>query len=264
MVVEQGGKQGGKQGGEQRAVTGRYAVGCDGARSVIRHAMGVEFAGETYPETTILATTRFPFDEHLPGLSNVSYCWKAAGGNFSLLRLPGVWRTSIYPAEDRSIEESLSPAAIAQSLAEIVPAAGNTEVLEVRPYRVHQRIATQYRQGRLLLAGDAAHLNSPAGGMGMNGGVHDAFNLADKLARVWRGETESLLDLYERQRRPIAQQQIIAQSDANRVRMRERDPAKRQEILAGLKAVIAEPEKLRVHLLKTSMITGLKQAAAIS
>ncbi|MBC7622180.1 MAG: FAD-dependent monooxygenase [Aeromicrobium sp.] len=260
LVVEQGGERG----GEQRTVTGRYAVGCDGARSVIRHAMGVEFSGETYPETTILATTRFPFDEHLPGLSNVSYCWKAAGGNFSLLRLPGVWRTSIYPAEDRSIEESLSPAAIAQSLAEIVPAAGNTEVLEVRPYRVHQRIATQYRQGRLLLAGDAAHLNSPAGGMGMNGGVHDAFNLADKLARVWRGETESLLDLYERQRRPIAQQQIIAQADTNRVRMRERDPAKRQEILDGFKAVIAEPEKLRVHLLKTSMITGLKQAAAIS
>ena len=251
-------------GGERRLVTGRYAVGCDGARSVVRHAMGVGFDGQTYPETTILATTRFPFDEHLPGLSNVSYCWKEAGGNFSLLRLPGVWRTSIYPAEDRSIEESLTPAASAQSLAEIVEAARETEVLEVRPYRVHQRIATHYRQGRLLLAGDAAHLNSPAGGMGMNGGVHDAFNLADKLARVWGGEADSLLDLYERQRRPIAQQQIIAQADANRARMRERDPAKRREILDGLKAIIADPEKLRAHLLKTSMITGLRQAAAVT
>ncbi len=253
-----------EQGGKEIVVTGRYAVGCDGSRSAVRKAMGAAFEGETYPETTILATTRFPFEEHLAGLSNVSYCWKEAGGNFSLRRLPGVWRTSIYPAEDRPIEDSLAPSAIAASLGEIVPSAAETEVLEVRPYRVHQRIASRYRAGRLLLAGDAAHLNSPAGGMGMNGGVHDAFNLADKLTRVLAGEPDTLLDLYERQRRPIAQQQIIAQADANRARMRERDPAKRHEILAGFKSLIADREKLRAHLQKTSMITGLRQAALIA
>lgn len=252
-----------EQDGRLTKVTGRYAVGCDGARSQIRKSMAMSFDGETYPETTILATTRFPFHEHLEGLSNVSYCWKESGGNFSLLRLPGVWRTSIYPDENRLIEESLLPAAVAASLGDIVPAAAHAEVLEVRPYRVHQRIVASYRSGRLLLAGDAAHLNSPAGGMGMNGGVHDAFNLAEKLTRVFAGEPAVLLDLYDRQRRPIARDQIIAQADINRSRMRERDPAKRREILAGLKAIVADPEKRLQHLLKTSMITGLRQAAAI-
>ncbi|MBL8513248.1 MAG: FAD-dependent monooxygenase, partial [Betaproteobacteria bacterium] len=240
----------------------QYVVGCDGARSIVRAAMNVEFAGAAYPETTILATTRFPFEDYLEGLSNVSYCWKA-GGNFSLLRLPDLWRVSLYAPEHRPIEESLAPEAIAQGLSDIVPAAGQAEVMEVRPYRVHQRIAAHYRKGRLILAGDAAHLNSPAGGMGMNGGVHDAFNLADKLARIAAGEPETLLDLYERQRRPIAEKEIIAQADANRARMREKDPEKRREILAGLQAITRDPARLRAHLLKTSMITGLRESAAI-
>jgi 3-(3-hydroxy-phenyl)propionate hydroxylase len=239
-------------------------VGCDGARSEVRRVMGLPFDGETYPETTILATTKFSFDQYLPGLSNVSYCWKETGGNFSLLRLPGIWRTSIYPAEGMPIEDALAPMAIAASLSEIVPEARDTEVIEARPYRVHQRIAQRYRSGRFLLAGDAAHINSPAGGMGMNGGVHDAFNLAEKLTRVWAGESDELLDLYQRQRRPIAQQQILAQADANRARMRERDPQKRRDILDGLKGIIADRKKLHAHLLKTSMIAGLDAAARVS
>ncbi len=250
--------------GSEETARGRYLVGCDGARSEVRRAMALAFDGETYPETTILATTRFPFDAHLPALSNVSYCWKESGGNFSLLRLPGVWRTSIYPTEGISIEDALRPEAISASLGEIVPEAADTDVIEVRPYRVHQRIAARYRLGRLLLAGDAAHINSPAGGMGMNGGVHDAFNLAEKMIQVWKGASDDVLNLYERQRRPIAQQQILAQADANRARMRERDPQKRRDILDGLKRIIADRDKLHAHLLKTSMIAGLDAAAQVT
>jgi 3-(3-hydroxy-phenyl)propionate hydroxylase len=99
--------------------------------------------------------------------------------------------------------------------------------------------------------------------MGMNGGVHDAFNLAEKLVDVLNGQSDELLDRYERQRRPIAQQQIIAQADANRARMRERDPEKRIQILKSLKALAAKPDELRAHLVRTSMIAGLRQAAAI-
>lgn len=98
---------------------------------------------------------------------------------------------------------------------------------DLRPYRIHQRIAATYRVGRLLLAGDAAHLNSPSGGMGMNGGLHDAFELAGTLAPVCRGEADAaLLDRYARRRRPVAEREIIAQADRNRARMRERDPAR--------------------------------------
>ena len=242
---------------------GDWLIGADGARSVVRKAVGLEFDGQTYPETTLLATTRFPFEDHLEGLSNVSYCWKA-GGNFSLLKVPGRWRVSIYPREDMSIEEQLAPANIEAALREIVPRTEPYEVLEARPSRVHQRIVERYRVGRVFLAGDAAHLNSPAGGMGMNGGVHDAFNLGEKLAAVMvDGADENLLDLYDLQRRPVARDQILAQADRNRARMREKDDTKRREMLAGMQALIADRSKLKAHLLKTSMIEGLRQAALV-
>ena len=244
-------------------VRGRYLIGADGARSVVRQALGIAFEGETYPETTILATTRFAFHEHLPGLSNVSYCWREGAANFSLLRLPDLWRVSIYPPEDRPVEEALEAPAIEAALQAIVPRDEAYAVLERRPYRVHQRIAARYSAGRVVLAGDAAHLNRPSGGMGMNGGVHDAFSLAGKLIEVWHGATVALLDRYERQRRPAALEQIIAQAAANRARMRERDTKRRTEILASLKAIIADRVRLHAHLLKTSMITGLRQAELV-
>lgn len=249
--------------GRSETLRGTWLIGADGAKSVVRKALGLVFDGQTYPETTLLATTRFPFEEHLEGLSNVSYCWKA-GGNFSLLKVPGRWRVSIYPREDISVEEQLSPANIEAALQEIVPRTEPYEVLEARPYRVHQRIVERYRVGRVFLAGDAAHLNSPAGGMGMNGGVHDAFNLAEKLVDVATGRADAaLLELYDRQRRPVAREQILAQADRNRARMREKDDAKRREMLTDMQALIADRDKLKAYLLKTSMIEGLRQAARV-
>lgn len=245
-------------------VRGGWLIGADGARSAVRKSLGIAFDGDTYPETTILATTDFPFDEHLPSLSIVTYCWQVGAGNFSLLKVPGRWRVSIYPDETRPIEESLQPEAIEAALQAIVPSPKAFRVFEVRPYRVHQRMAASYGAGRVWLAGDAAHLNSPAGGMGMNGGVHDALNLAAKLVRVLNGESDDLLKLYERQRRPIALDQIIKQADANRSRMRERDPALRMAALRKLQAIADDPVALRVHLLRTSMIEGLRQAANVA
>ena len=159
------------------------SIGADGARSAVRRAIGVELSGDIYPETTILATTLYPFHEKLEGLSNVSYCWKP-DGTFSLLRLPGVWRVSLYARDGQTTEQALEDDAQQELLHDIVPDAGRIEVLETRPYRIHKRLASTYRSGRVLLAGDAAHLNSPSGGMGMNGGIHDAFSLCEKLIAV--------------------------------------------------------------------------------
>jgi 2-polyprenyl-6-methoxyphenol hydroxylase-like FAD-dependent oxidoreductase len=242
----------------------RYVVGADGARSTVRQALGLSFDGETYPETTLLATTTFPFDAELGPLSDIAYCWKY-GGNFSLLHVPGRWRVSIYPREDVPVEEQITPEAIEASLQEIVANPGGYEVLETRPYRIHKRIVEHYHRGRVALAGDAAHVNSPAGGMGLNGGLHDAFELVAALLDIRAGvPCAQRFDLYERRRRPVALDQIIAQADANRARMREKDPAKRREILSGLKAIIADRAKLEAHLLRTSMIAGLRQAAAVN
>ncbi|MBS0536668.1 MAG: FAD-dependent monooxygenase [Proteobacteria bacterium] len=248
----------------QTALRARYVIGADGARSTVRHGLGFPFEGETYPETTLLVTTTFPFEEHLEGLTNIAYCWKE-GGNFSLLRVPGRWRVSIYPREDQSIDEQLTEAAIEAQLQTIVSRPQTYEVLEKRPYRVHKRIVPNYYRGRIALAGDAAHVNSPSGGMGLNGGLHDAFELVAALRDIRRGAPHAeRFELYERRRRPVALEQIISQADANRARMREKDPARRREILEGLKAIAADRSRLEAHLLRTSMIAGLRQAAAVN
>ena len=247
--------------GGQQAFVADYVIGADGARSAVRKALDIDLSGDIYPETTILATTRFPFHERLEGLSNVSYCWKP-GGTFSLLRLPGVWRASLYAREGQSTEQALTDEGLRDLLQDIVPDT-DIDVLEMRPYRIHRRLAATYRKGRAFLAGDAAHLNSPSGGMGMNGGIHDAFNLAGKLIAVLQdGADERILDRYERQRRPIAEEEIIQQSHRNRTRMQERDPQRRREMLADLQRTIADPARLKAYLLKSSMIEGLRRAAA--
>jgi 2-polyprenyl-6-methoxyphenol hydroxylase-like FAD-dependent oxidoreductase len=244
------------------AFTADYVIGADGARSAVRRAIDVELSGDIYPETTILATTLYPFHDKLEGLSNVSYCWKPAG-TFSLLRLPGVWRVSLYAREGQTTEQALEDEAQQDLLHDIVPDAGRIEVLETRPYRIHRRLASAYRKGRVFLAGDAAHLNSPSGGMGMNGGIHDAFKLCEKLIAVIEGGADDgLLDSYERQRRPVAEEEIIQQSHRNRTRMQERDPARRRAMLEELRRTIADPAKLKAYLLKSSMIEGLRRAAA--
>lgn len=249
--------------GSEVVVEGSYLIGADGARSRIRGAVATNFKGKTYAETTILATTRFPFHEHLPDLSNVNYVWKD-GGTFSLLRLPDLWRCSLYPDGEEMIEQALEPSSIARKLQEIAPSDEPHVVDQIKPYRIHMRIVDRYRDGRLLLAGDAAHLNSPSGGMGMNGGIHDAFELVDTLSEVLDGAPADLLERYTRRRRLVAADEILKQADRNRARMQERDPARRQEMLEDLKAIATDREKARVHLLRTSMITGLRQVATLA
>jgi len=242
---------------------GCFLIGADGAHSLVRRCASIGFQGESYPETTLLVTTDFDFAQVLPGLSGVNYVWSEYG-TFSLLRLPRVWRVSLYPDPDESPEQALSDEAIELKLQRIAPRAVRYRILDRRSYRIHQRVADTYRRGRMLLAGDAAHLNSPSGGMGMNGGIHDAFNLADKLIRVCGGEDPALLDQYVRQRRTIAVEHIIAQADRNRRRMRERDRARREHVLRDLQATAADATRARAYLLESAMIAGLRRAAAIA
>ena len=240
-------------------LSGRLLVGADGSRSRVREVLGLEFAGDTYPETTILATTTFPFQDHLPGLSNVNYVWTRSG-TFSLLRLPALWRCSLYPDADEAIGDAILPASIERKLQRIVAQPRAYEVGEVRPYRVHRRIVSNYRVGRVALAGDAAHVNSPSGGMGMNGGIHDAFSLTEAIRAVWSGAGLEALDRYTRRRRPVAAEEILAQADRNRSRMQERDPDKRREMLAELQRTASDPVRAREYLLRSSMIEGLRRA----
>jgi 3-(3-hydroxy-phenyl)propionate hydroxylase len=248
--------------GESRFFKARFLIGADGARSVVRQAMGLDFTGMTYPETTILATTKVDFFDLLPGLSNVNYVWSEKG-TFSLLRLPDLWRCSLYPFVDETIEQALTPAAIEAKFQMIAPRPDPYPVDEIRPYRVHQRIVDSYQIGRIALAGDAAHLNSPSGGMGMNGGIHDAFLLTELLMSSWPKNDPSRLDSYTARRRPIALEEILAQADRNRARMQERDPGRRRIMLEDLQKISADPKSAHQYLLRSSMIAGLRKSAML-
>ena len=243
-------------------VSARYAVGADGARSIVRALVDPVFEGSTYPETTILATTRFAFHDHLPGLSHVSYVWWEKG-TFSLLRLRDLWRCSLYPGEGESIEDAMTPAGIEAKLQRIWPRSTAYEVGEVRPYRVHLRLASTFREGPLMLAGDAAHLNPPSGGMGMNGGLHDAFALGAAIKSALDTGDERSLDRYAAVRRRAAETDILDQAARNRARMQERDPAKRRTQFESLQRLADKRAEARDYLLRTSMIDGLRRAEAM-
>ena len=182
-----------------REIKASWLIAADGGRSRVREALGIPLEGFTWPERFLVASTPFDFAAALPGLCDVAY-FADPEEWFFLLRVPGVWR-AMFPVREEEKDEEDSDDYPAR-LRRVHPSSSSYEVRHRTLYSVHHRVAQTYRKGRCFLAGDAAHLNNPLGGMGMNGGIHDAFNLAEKLAAVIAGRAgEDELDRYERQRR---------------------------------------------------------------
>jgi 3-(3-hydroxy-phenyl)propionate hydroxylase len=247
----------------RETLAGVFLVGADGAWSAVRQAIGVEFEGFTYPERFYVASTAFDFAHGLDRLSYVNYVsdpdeWCV------LLRTPDLWRVLFPTRVDERDEDVASDASTEARLQAVCPKPGPYETAHRTIYRVHQRVATRYRVGRAFLAGDAAHVNNPLGGMGMNGGLHDGLNLAAKLVEVLRGEAEDgALDRYERQRRPIAIDYINANTARNKKLLEERDPAVRAQSQDELRRAAEDPARARAFLLKTSMIEALRTAEKV-
>lgn len=249
--------------GEQ-AFEGQYLIGADGAWSAVRQGLGIEFDGFTYPERFLVVSTDFEFADHLPRLSYVNYIsdpqeWCV------LLRVPTLWRVLFPTSPEESDEAVLRDEVIEARLQGLVATAKPYRKVHRTLYKVHQRVARQFRQGRVLLAGDAAHINNPLGGMGMNGGVQDAFNLSAKLIQILQeGAGDELLDRYERQRRSVAIEYVNADTQRNKKLIEERDPAARRKTHEELRAIAADPVASRNYLRKTSMIEALERAASIA
>ena len=202
--------------------------------------------------------TKAPFHEHLNNLSNVNYVW-SDWGTFSLLRLPNIWRCSLYPDTNERTEEAIKKENIIKKIQRIIPSINDFKIVEVRPYKIHQRILDKYDHGRVVFAGDAAHLNSPSGGMGMNGGIHDAWSLGRIVADILKGERPiSRLALYSKERQKIAKKEILQNAHKNRSRMQERDKETRINELAKLQEIALDPRRAKEFLLRSSMISGLK------
>ena len=247
--------------GEPREFEGRYLIGADGAHSVVRRCLSLPLEGFTYEHSTTLITTPFRFEDEIPELVGANSTWTRLDAG-SMFRLRDEWRCTFYPRPGEADVE-LTDDVIESRMQGILERDEPYEIREKRTYKIHQRIVPNYRQGRIVLAGDAAHVTPPTGGLGMNGGIHDAVNLAEKLARVCNGESDGLLDLYTRQRRPVAVAEILAQSHQNRIRMQLWDPEQRQKVMAHMRDLAADPERSKQMLLRTSMIEGLRQAAAV-
>ncbi len=190
----------------------------------MREALGIRLEGFTWPERFLVASTPFDFAAVIPRLCDVSY-FADPEEWFFLLRVPGVWRAMFPVRAEESDAEVLSEASIQRRLQRVHALQTDYEIRHRTLYSVHQRVAQAYRRGRCFLAGDAAHLNNPLGGMGMNGGIHDGFSIAEKLAAVMRGTAaESELDRYERQRRPVALEYVNTITIANKRNLEARDP----------------------------------------
>jgi 3-(3-hydroxy-phenyl)propionate hydroxylase len=244
-------------------VEGSYVVGADGARSAVRKAAGVEFEGFTWPERFLVLSTPFDFGELIPDLADVSY-YADPEEWFFLLRVPGLWRAMFPVPAEVPDEETTTDAFARARFGRIVPGRDDYPTRHRTLYRVHQRVAKTYRQGRILLAGDAAHINNPLGGMGLNGGVHDAVNLAEKLAAVWHGEAPAeLLDRYDRQRRGVTIEHVQRQTIGNKQNLEAKDPEARRAFRARMADAASDPAKAHAYLLGVSMINSLRRAAEI-
>lgn len=236
-----------------------YLVGADGATSTTRRLLGLELAGSTYPKTSITVVVDFPFEQHLPNMLFVNYVW-TADDHYSLMRISRHWRTGFSPADGQSIEDASALPNVRRHLARILPAAEQADVVHVGAYTIQRRIVDSFRIGRVLLTGDAAHLNSPAGGMGMNSGIQDAHSLARALDAALTQGDDAALDRYAAVRRQVALDDVQAQSDRNYRRHRERDPQQREIIWRELKNTVADPERMKAYLMESSMIASVARS----
>ncbi len=241
----------------------RYLIACDGASSLVRKLTGIEFDGFTYPEKFLSLSTYWPLEDHFRDLAYVNYVADAEDWSV-LLRTPSVWRILVPASEESDDAFLLSDEKKNQVMRRLIGKGDEVATEHRTIYRVHQRVAKTFRSGRVILAGDAAHLNNPIGGLGMNAGIHDVWNLTEKLIRVLGGDgDDGLIDLYDRQRRTVMTEFVQAQTIRNK-QILERgaiDSAKDNEL--NLLRVASDPELRREYLLTQSMYRSLEREAAI-
>ena len=244
----------------------QWLVGADGGRSTVRKCTDVGFDGFTWDERFVVASTTYDYAPH--GYTLNAYLadpeeWAA------LFKMPdegppGIWRVifPVPPEEEEAV--TLSEEMVERRMQRFLSRKERYQIKYKGIYKVHQRVAKDFRDGRVLLAGDAAHLNNPLGGMGLNGGLQDVLSLVPRLVEVWKGrKPESELGGYEAQRRPEAIHAINAITARNKKLMEERDPAVRERNLRQMTEIASDPRRAYDYMLEASMITSLRRCGML-
>jgi 3-(3-hydroxy-phenyl)propionate hydroxylase len=255
--------------GETEKLEAKYVIGTDGAGSTVRRLAGIAFEGFTYPERFIKIGTTFDLLA-----ANKSFCTRNYFFDpdewLNLFKVkgygpPGIWRGVFPVPAGESDEAAMSPEGVQRRLQGIHPKCGDYDIPYHALYAVHQRVAATFNKGRVLLAGDSAHVNNPIGGMGMNGGIHDAMNLAEKLSGVWFARAApDVLDRYTRQRRKAQTDFVQAQTIQNKRSLEEKDPVVRRKHLDELRRISEDVTLHKQFLYRSSLFDSLKSANAVA
>jgi len=243
-----------------------YLVGADGVRSTVRKGMDIEFEGFTWPERFLVFAT--PYDLREQGFTGNAYI--ADPDEWCAIFIqphqgpPGIWRIAFPTLPEMDEEQILSDEFVQSRIQGFLSPDQTYDIAYRSVYRVHQRVASTFRVGRVLLAGDSAHVNNPLGGMGLNSGIHDAVNLTEKLVAMLadpqRGDD---LDLYVRQRRQTNIEYVQAITIRNKRLLEERDPDIRRKHLDEMRDIAADKDQARGYLLNSSMIASVRRAQQI-
>jgi 3-(3-hydroxy-phenyl)propionate hydroxylase len=261
--------------GKVDSAHGRWVVGADGAHSGVRKLAGIGFPGHTYPGLSLVAATTFPFERVVDDLAPVSY-WTGPTGRLSLIRTPDVWRVAVS-VPDRPAGPPLKitygldrPHPALTSALSHLPGATSWAAHPLQQhqlYRSHQRVAASFRSGRVLLVGDAAHVTSTTGGMGLNSGVHDAHELVSRLAPPLAAADhvgqERAADGYAHARREAAVATVQPVTRAVRGAAETTDRELRRARIDTLRELAADPARQLRHLWELSMFDSARVGAAV-
>jgi 3-(3-hydroxy-phenyl)propionate hydroxylase len=239
-------------------IAARWVLAADGARSTIRKALGSSFDGLTYEHRYLVLSIDYPVETLLPGICDVNYIADPVE-HLLILRVPDVWRIVVSVPPHVTSEEALSDQYVADRLRGVFGDHPELPLRERKIYSVHQRVADTFRRDRVLLLGDAAHVNSPMGGMGLNGGIHDAFDLSIQLSAVLRGEAGTdVLDAWAHRRRKAAVEAVQELTHRTTTAMAEQDESERRKFQLQMSEIVADPLRAHDWMMDAAMISNVR------
>lgn len=249
---------------ETETLRADLVVGADGAHSMVRKALGLDFAGTTYDNPNAVLATDVDLRTVADSLGPVSY-WTSPHGKISFIRTPDHWRIGLTTPAGL---EGADPAGWGRELlSRVFGLPADMPLTQAATFRIHQRLAASMAVGRVALVGDAAHLNSPTGGLGLNSGIHDAFDLVARVTTSGTGNgggdsAGEVLGGYSAIRSAVAREVVQKVSARNTAMSSGKDRSSREELITRLRCLADDRAAATEYLLEVSMLAASRSYPA--